>query len=86
MLPFRSEIRNSPREQTIKIFLSDEALDIEIKDFLENFSDIELIEIRKSVERNCGFENITIFRKQGVDINSLQARINESLDRYFDEK
>lgn len=86
MLPFRSEIRNSPREQTIKIFLSDEALDTEIKNYLENFSGIELIEIRKTVERNSGFENITIFRKQGVDINSLQERINESLDRYFDEK
>jgi len=86
MLPFRSEIRNSPTQQTIKIFLSDESLDNEVKSYLENFSGIELIEIRKTVERNSGFENIIIFRKQGVDINSLQARINESLDRYFDEK
>ncbi|OEK09278.1 hypothetical protein A8C32_11180 [Flavivirga aquatica] len=86
MLPFRSEIRNSPTQQTIKIFLSDESLDEEIKSYLESFSDIELIEIRKSVERNRVKENITIFRKSGVDINSLQAKIDESLNRYFERK
>lgn len=86
MLPFRSEIRNSPTQQTIKIFLSDESLDNEIKDYLGNFNEIELIEIRKSVERNRVKENITIFRKEGVDINSLQARIDESLNKYFSEK
>ncbi|MEP5340992.1 MAG: hypothetical protein ABJL44_12575 [Algibacter sp.] len=83
MIPFRSEIRNSPTEQTIKIFLSDESLDSDVKSYLESFIDIELIEIRKSVERNRVDENITVFRKNGVDINSLQDQINNSLAGYF---
>ncbi len=83
MVPFRSEIRNSPTQQTIKIFLSDESLDIDVKGYLEGFTDIELIEIRKSVERNRVKENITVFRKDGVCINSLQDKINISLAGYF---
>ena len=83
MVPFRSEIRNSPTQQTVKIFLSDESLDTDVKNYLENFNDIELIEIRKSVERNRVSKNITVFRKEGVDINVLQASINESLVQYF---
>ncbi|MCL6293793.1 hypothetical protein [Jejuia spongiicola] len=86
MLPFRTEIRNSPTQQTIKVFLSDESLDNNVKHYLESFNEIELIEIRKSVERNRVSENITIFRKDGVDINSLQTRINEGLNRYFSSK
>lgn len=80
---FRSEIRNSPTQQTIKIFLNDESLDIDVKNHLEHFNDIELIEIRKSVERNRADENITIFRKEGVDINALHIRINKSLRAFF---
>lgn len=83
MLPFRSEIRNSPTQQTIKIFLSDESLDADIKNHLERFNEIDLIEIRKSVERNRVDENITIFRKEGVDITSLKSKIDESLTTYF---
>lgn len=86
MLPFRTEIRNSPTQQTIKVFLSDESLDNNVKNYLESFNEVELIEIRKSVERNRVSENITIFRKDGVDINSLQTRINEGLNRYFSSK
>ena len=52
MLPFRSEIRNSPTQQTIKVFLSDESLDAKVKTFLEEFSEIEFIEIRDSIGRN----------------------------------
>jgi len=86
MLTFRSEIRNSPTQQTIKVFLSDESLSHGVKNYLENFDEIELIEIRKSVERNRVSENITIFRKEGVDINALQTRIDERLNGYFDGK
>ena len=62
MRPYRSEIRNSPTQQTIKIFLNDQSLDTDVKSYLEGFTDIELIEIRKSVERNRVQENITVFR------------------------
>ena len=52
MLPFRSEIRNSPTQSTIKIFLSDESLDARIKKHLEHFSEIETIEITESISQN----------------------------------
>ena len=85
MLPFRSEIRNSPSQPTIKIFLTDESLDVKIKKHLEHFNEIELIEIRESVEQNRVGENITIFLKDDVDINKMKQSIDSSLWWYFEE-
>jgi hypothetical protein len=85
MLPFRSEIRNSPSQPTIKIFLSDESLDSRIKKHLEHFKEIEDIEIRESVDQNRAGENITIFLKDDVDINKMKASIDSSLWWYFEE-
>lgn len=84
MLPFRSEIRNSPTQATIKIFLGDVALDERIKKHLEHFSEIDTIEIRKSVERNRVGENLTVFLKDNVDINKMKSSIDSSLWWYFE--
>ncbi|MEW4923187.1 hypothetical protein [Algibacter sp. 2305UL17-15] len=85
MLPFRSEIRNSPAKPTIKIFLSDESLDVRIKKHLEHFKEIEEIEIRESIGQNRGNENITVFLKDDVDINKFKQSIDSSLWWYFEE-
>ena len=85
MLPFRSEIRNSPTQPTIKIFLSDESLDGRIKKHLGHFNEIETIEIRESVGQNRVGENITIFLKDDVDINKMKQSIDSSLWWYFEE-
>ncbi|WP_445731850.1 hypothetical protein [Mariniflexile sp.] len=83
--PFRSEIRNSPTQQTIKIFLSDESLDAQIKNHLENFTEIDLIEINETVEQNHASENLTVFLKETSDINRMKASIDSSLWWYFEE-
>ena len=85
MLPFRSEIRNSPTQSTIKIFLSDESLDVRIKKHLEHFSEIETIEIAESISQNRAGENITVYMKNDVDINKLKQSIDSSLWWYFEE-
>ena len=85
MLPFRSEIRNSPSQPTIKIFLSDESLDERIKTHLEHFKDIEAIEIRESIEQTESTENLTIFLNDGVDIRKMKQSIDSSLWWYFEE-
>jgi hypothetical protein len=85
MLPFRSEIRNSPSQPTIKIFLSDESLDVRIKKHLEHFNEIEEIEIRESVEQTESIENLTIFLKDNVDIRKMKQSIDSSLWWYFEE-
>ena len=85
MLPFRSEIRNSPSQATIKIFLSDESLDERIKTHLEHFKDIEAIEIRESIEQTESTENLTIFLNDGVDIRKMKQSIDSSLWWYFEE-
>lgn len=85
MLPFRSEIRNSPTQPTIKIFLSDESLDARIKKHLQHFKEIEAIEIRESIGQNRGNENITVFLKDDVDINKMKKSIDSSLWWYFEE-
>ena len=85
MEPFRSEIRNTPSAQTIKIYLSDESLDVKVKSHLESFLDIDFIEIRETVEQNRGDENLTIFLKDNIDINKAKASIDSSLWWYFEE-
>ena len=85
MLPFRSEIRNSPTQPTIKIFLSDESLDGRIKKHLEHFSEIETIELTESISQNRAGENITVYLKEGVDINKMKQSIESSLWWYFEE-
>lgn len=85
MLPFTSEIRNSPTQPTIKIFLSDESLDARIKKHLEHFKEIEVIEIRESVEQNRVGENLTVFLKDDADITKMKSSIDSSLWWYFEE-
>ena len=85
MLPFRSEIRNSPSQPTIKIFLSDESLDAQIKKHLQHFKEIEEIEICDCIEQNRANESITVFLKEGVDIAKMKQFIDSSLWWYFEE-
>ncbi|HMQ43447.1 MAG TPA: hypothetical protein PKD13_10860 [Mariniflexile sp.] len=82
--PFRSEIRNSPNQQTIKIYLSDESLDDQIKIHLQNFTEIDSIEINETIEQNRAYESLTVFIKDSVDINRIKASIDSSLWWYFE--
>ena len=83
MLPFRSEIRNSPREQTLKIYVKDVSLDDAIKKMLEKIETIEMVEIQESMSRNRVGLNLTIFIKEGVNINFLKTEIDGLLDIFF---
>lgn len=83
MLPYRSEIRNSPKEQTIKVYVKDLSKGEEIKTLLELLNGIELVEVQKSLSRNRVDQNITIFRKQGVDINVLKSSVDAILDDFL---
>jgi hypothetical protein len=85
LVPFRSEIRNSPTTQTIKIYLSDESLDGKIKSHLEHFTEIESIEISDTIEQNRSDENLTIILNDSVDINRMKASIDSSLWWYFEK-
>jgi TusA-related sulfurtransferase len=85
MEPFRSEIRNTPNGPTIKIYLTDETLDMKIKHHLESFSEIDFIEIRETVAQNRSDEGLTIFLKDGMDINKMKSSIDSSLWWYFEE-
>ncbi|MGE5943172.1 MAG: hypothetical protein ACM31G_02425 [Flavobacteriales bacterium] len=85
MEPFRSEIRNTPSAQTIQVYLSDESLDMKIKHHLESFSEIDFIEVRETVAQNRSNESLTIFLKDGIDINKMKASIDSSLWWYFEE-
>ena len=83
MLPFRSEIRNSPKEQTIKVYVKDTSLDDAIKKILEKIETIEMVEIQESMSRNRVGLNLTIFKKEGVNINLLKTEIDGLLDSFF---
>ncbi|WP_111308488.1 hypothetical protein [Confluentibacter sediminis] len=85
MEPFRSEIRNTPSAQTIQIYLSDESLDMKIKHHLESFNEIDSIEVRETVAQNRSNESLSVFLKDGIDINKMKACIDSSLWWYFEE-
>jgi len=84
-ISYRTEIRNSPKEQTIKIYLTDVTLNRAITGYLENLDEIELVEIRETMGRNRVSKNITVFRKEGVDINLLKTIIDQYLSDYFNK-
>ena len=84
MLPFRTEIRNSPKEQTLKIYLSNIALDNDLKGLLEKIQGVRLVEVQESLSRNRVKENITVFRNADISINILKEKIDDFLESYFE--
>jgi hypothetical protein len=84
MLPYRSEIRNSPKEQTIKIYLSDISLDAQLKSLLEKINGVRIVEVQKSLSRNRAEENLTVFRNDDISVNILKEKIDDFLESYFE--
>jgi|TARA_B110000305_G_C19461095_1_gene654433 hypothetical protein len=83
MLHFRTEIRNTPQEQTIKVYVNDFSLDDGIKSMLERIETVKLVEIQPSLSRNRVEKNLTIFSAEGADINELKTSIDILLNSYF---
>ncbi|NQX85663.1 MAG: hypothetical protein HRT67_07130 [Flavobacteriaceae bacterium] len=83
MRAFRSEIRNSPREQTIKVFLKDVVYNKNIKSYLKRVKGVKFIEIRDSIERNRISQHLTIYKQEEVNINELHDTLIRSLFIYF---
>ena len=83
MLPFRTEIRNSPKCQTIKIYIRDTTCHTECLELLNNISGIESIEIQKSISGDRVEENLTIYTKEDADLNRVLKLIENKLDQHF---
>lgn len=83
MLPFRTEIRNSPKKQTIKVYINDTKCDKECKDLLNNISGVDFIEIQESISRNRVEENLTVFVKEDADVNRVKKLVENKLDSHF---
>jgi len=86
MLPFRTEIRNSPKEQTLKIYMSDLSLDQTLKVLLEKKDGVRRVEIQDSISRNRVAENVTVFAKEGQSLNKLKEEIDAFLNDYFSKR
>lgn len=85
MLPFRTEIRNTPKEQTLIIYLSNIGMDKQIKELLKSLDGVKQVEIQKSLARNRVEENVTIYTEDDVNINDLKIHIENILTSYFNE-
>ena len=83
MQAYRSEIRNSPKEQTIKVYIKDASKLNMIKELLEENEFVRLVEIQQSMSRDRVGENITVFRNNNIDINALKTSIDLLLDQYL---
>jgi len=86
MLPFRTEIRNSPKEQTLKIYMSDLSLDQTLKVLLEKKEGVRRVEIQDSISRNRVAENVTVFAEEGQSVNKLKEEIDAFLNDYFSKR
>lgn len=84
MLSYRSEIRNSPKEQTIKIYLSDVSLGDQLKPLLEKINGIRIVEVQESLSRNRVEKNLTVFRNEDISINILKEKVDDFLESYFE--
>ena len=84
MLPYRTEIRNSPKEQTLKIYLTDISLDEELKNLLDTINGVRMVEVQESISRNRAEENVTVFRKEDTSINILKEKVDAFLAVYFE--
>ncbi|ARV14101.1 hypothetical protein [Polaribacter sp. SA4-12] len=84
MLPYRTEIRNSPIEQTLKIYLTDISLDEELKNLLDTINGVRMVEVQESISRNRAEENVTVFRKEDTSINILKEKVDAFLAVYFE--
>jgi len=84
MLPYRTELRNSPKEQTLKIYLKDISLDKELKNLLNKINGVRMVEVQESISRNRVEENVTVFRNNDTSINFLKKKIDTFLDNYFE--
>ncbi|MCL7762783.1 hypothetical protein MPF19_05095 [Polaribacter sp. Z014] len=85
MLAFRTEIRNSPKEQTLKIYLSDTSFDVGLKNLLENINGVRIVEVQESISRNRVEENVTIYRKEKHSINTIKDKVDTFLGIYFEK-
>jgi hypothetical protein len=85
MLPYRTEIRNSPNEQTLKIYLKDISLDEELKNLLDSINGVRMVEVQESISRNRVEENVTVFRKEDTSMNNLKEKVDTFLDNYFEK-
>lgn len=83
MRAFRSEIRNSPSEQTIKVFLKEVVFNRKIKTYLKQVKGVKFIEIRESIERNRVSEHLTIYKHDEMNINELHDVLKQRLFNYF---
>ena len=85
MLPYRTEIRNSPKEQTLKVYLKDTSLDEGLKTLIENINGVRLVEVQESISRNRMEENVTVFRNEDTSINILKDKVDAFLEIYFEK-
>ena len=84
MLPYRTEVRNSPIEQTLKIYLTDISLDEELKNLLDTINGVRMVEVQESISRNRAEENVAVFRKKDTSINILKEKVDAFLAVYFE--
>ncbi|MGY6649495.1 hypothetical protein [Wenyingzhuangia sp. IMCC45574] len=83
MLPFRTEIRNSPKRQTLKVYVQDTKCDKECKELIKNLCGVDRVEIQESISRNRVEENLTVYVKDDADVNNVKKLVENKLDEHF---
>lgn len=83
MLPFRTEIKNNFRKETINVYIKDTSCDNECKQLLKSINGIDTIEIINSERKSKIKENLTVFVNHNTDVSKIQQLIENRLVSHF---
>jgi hypothetical protein len=80
---FDTEIRESPRERYLKVFIRDLTHINEIRTLLEGLNSTRTVNITDSTSRNSPPQNLTIYPSRVYDIIEVQKEVTIALESYF---
>jgi hypothetical protein len=80
---FDTEIRESPREKYLKVFIRDLTQINEVRIFLEALNCTRTVNITSSTSKNSPPQNLTVYPSRVYDIIEVQREVTVALESYF---
>ena len=80
---FDTEIRESPRERYLKVFIRDLTQLNEVRTFLEGLNSTRTVNITDSSGKNSPAQNLTVYPSRVYDILEVEREVTVALESYF---
>lgn len=80
---FDTEIRESPKERYLKVFIKDIGQIQEVQSLLNGLNSTRIVNITDSQSRNSSPQNLTIYPSRVYGIEEVQSEVTVALESYF---